>query len=198
MCCLLVSLLSCARKQEDTTNQWDAETSSTILEQGANWIVFSDNANNYSSGFAVYSDEGDEVFWHETFGRDPEFFMISGNLLRVDLPAGTGMRHTWFFDLEQGLVSPMYSNILTIGYGKVAHQPLDMLVVQNIFDVELFYAEFELDSNSWLDLSLDAQEQVLFMSAFRSVEFIDENHLLVEFYNTYGELTQKTFELRAG
>ena len=70
------------------------------------------------------------------------------------------------------------------------------LVVHDMFDPERNRSVFQRDFSPWIDPYEGVLEQAIdFRSPFQKVEFIDENHLYVEYYSSKDELVKETLEV---
>ena len=164
--------------QTETRRQW-------VFNEGPNWKNFMGNGDHY----VVYDNRGNEFFRAEPGDKIAEFTKIGENLLRADTSGGNSLRLTRFFEIEQGLYSPQYSNVLGFGHGKVAYLLLSdtsCFVVHDMFDSESNRYEFFRDFKK------------LFSSNPRPelVEFTDENQLYIEYYNSNDDLVKETLVLK--
>jgi hypothetical protein len=167
---------------------------------GANWRNSSDEGRFY---YVVYDNRGNE-FYRSEFGS-PDFTEVGKNLLRADLPGGTGVRLSRFFEIEKGLYSSEYSNVLALDYGQVAYAKWNdtselvlELIAHDIFDAELNRSVFQLDfwSEGFFSMPEEIQERSIWMLPILALNFISENQLFIEYWNVNSELVEKYLELR--
>ena len=172
-----------------------------VFNRGPNWI----NYDSHGDGYAVYDNKGNEFFRTKPGEKVADFTEIGENLLRADSSGGTGVQITRFFDVEKGLHSPAYCNVLVQDYGRVVYidfepgVPIhDTLVVHDMFDPELNRNSFQRDFGSWhgLKLSMEVLDQLMYPSTVLAIEFTDKHHLYVKYYNNQGELVEETLKLK--
>lgn len=197
-CVLLIAmgLWTCA--SEPNSQMSLAETSLTkqtttlnddqkyVFEEGQNWESYGIGG---IYGYIVYDNEGNELF-RSDYGI-PGFTMIGETLLRTDISGGSGVCDTRLFDIDRGMYSPLYRNVLAIGYGQVVYLDFSSddwpernisLVVHDIFNPEQNHNSFRRDfrMNAWEDPFLV------------TVEFLGKNQLFIEYYNSQDELVKET------
>ena len=170
-------------KPEELTTQTEIRTQ-RIFDEGPNWKhVIGGNAY-----FAVYDNKGNELYREENH-RDPEFTEIGENLLKADVSGGIRSRITRFFEVEQGIYSPEYNNVLAVGYGRIAYlddwqEGISSLVVHDMFDTEsnrfMFKCQIKIDHIA---------------TYIESVEFINKNQLRIEYFNDQDKLMKETLDL---
>ena len=179
---------------EETTTQ-TGTTTIWIFDQGPNWKNFM--GSHSGDHYAVYDNEGNEFFRSEG-EKIAEFTMIDENLLRADSSGGNVMKVTRFFDVEQGLYSPQYINVLGFGYGRVAYWDIGthLLIVHNMFDAELNRNNFQRDFATGPVLPIEVEEGLSTFFSVQTAEFIDENSLFITYYNSQSKLIEETLSLK--
>jgi len=168
----------------------------SVFSEGPNWIVTvrEGPAGTLTYGYIIFDDEGNELVDIQDSGA-PGFTFINENLLRADSPGGNAMGFTRFFDLEHGLYSPEYTNVLLFDYGLVIYRDwrhetdnvfYDMLIVHDMFDPEYNRNEFQRDFRTGVFDDVVPHE----------LRLIDENTLFMAYYNNQNELVEERLKLR--
>ena len=179
--------------QTETRTQW-------VFDEGPNW-KYVIGGNDY---FAVYDNEGRELYREENH-REPKFTEISKNLLKVDVSGGNMQMLTHFFDVEQGICSPKYMNVLEFGYDKVVYMcwrnqdELDLgleLVVHDMFEPQRNRRVFQRDFAFGMTLPIEVKQNTYTWESVQEVRFIDNNTLFVKYYNNQGKLVEETLKLK--
>ena len=191
---LLMTLWACANRRENnivTTEPVKNEYQETILEEEVHWAFFHVVKNDYrivKQGYIVFDLDGSEFF--RCNYSTPWITFINENLLRADSSGGTEMRHTRFFDVEQGLYSPTYSNVEAVDYGLVVYLEWQFgdlfLVVHDMFDPEVNRNAFQRDFRTGVIGYWPLQE----------TRFVDETTLFIVYYNSEFERVEETLVLQ--
>ena len=185
LCCLSVLLLlfSCNNLEETETTENKTHALVTTLTQTIETYYY-DNVAPYFS--AYYENGGRFMIAEDRNGK--EFYRgvdVNGFFIQFDedifihwISGGNGMSARQYFDVEQGLVSPIYPNSIAAGYGKVVYLDdgdYSMLVVRSMFDPEVERVTFKRNFCTYRDI--EVPEADYFVYPFTKAEFIDRNQL---------------------
>jgi len=174
-------------RTSSTRKQIVSDDQRPIFEEGPNWVCLGGGTYDY----IVFDNKGNELFRNK---GTPEFTVIE-DLLRVDVSGGSGMRDTQFFDVEHGVYSPSYRNMLAFEHGLVAYidyspddwlEEVFSLVVHDVFDPERDRIVFRRA------LVVDSVNGV----GFENIVFVNKKQLFIEYYNSKDELVEETLTLR--
>ena len=103
---------------------------------------------------SIYDNMGNLLFSKKNLMKYPEISTITPNIYGVSLQAGTGLSTKWtvFCDVKSGMVSETFYSVLgAMGDRVVYATHLDgkaYIIVQNMFDKEVFYKEIYLKNAS--------------------------------------------------
>jgi len=180
-----------------------------LAASGGNWLIFINE--DLSMGVLVRDRAGNEIYRRQYISHEPQFSnanISSGlNWMKMDMYAGANAMDTRFFDLEQGIYSPIYRNVITEDFGLVLHNEWTcgewpptgehMLVVNDMLDAQLRRTVLELDF--WQfdgeELSIEIQDQLLPGTRFRMAEFVSSTQLYVEYLNVDAEFISQMIEI---
>ena len=109
---------------------------------------------DYTYNYVVKDKNNNILISNEGISREPEINVINEYLLSVSVQAGTGISTRWtiYCDVLNGNVSETYysvlgeydENVVFVNYDNSAY----CIVIQNIFNRELFYKEIVLEDAS--------------------------------------------------
>ena len=158
-----------------------------ITEQGPYWTVF---LTDQRYGYVLYDENGEEFLRDSTpgmFGIE----MLNDSLLQLSISNGNGPPISRFYSIS-GSYSGEYSDVVAIGYGKIAYRSWerDTLIVHEIFAPGSKHDDFKRDFMK--ETPIDEKRRF----PFDVVEFVDENHLRMEYLNSKGELIKELLELK--
>lgn len=118
---------------------------------------------DYTYDYVIKDKNNNILISEERLSREPEINVINENLLSVSVQAGTGLSTRWtiYCDVSKRTISDAYCSVLGEYEENVVYVNYDngmyRIVIQNIFNRELFYRETILE-----DASLAADPVVSF------------------------------------
>ena len=109
---------------------------------------------DYTYDYVIKDKNNNVLISDKGVAREPEINVINENLLSVSVQSGTGISTRWtiYCDVLNGSVSETYysvlgeygENVVYVSYDGSAYR----IVIQNIFNRELFYKEMVLEDSS--------------------------------------------------
>jgi len=167
-------------------------STTSIYETGRYWTIYYDTDGSASKSIIFHDKNGEEIY-HQPLDWTAMVMQIDENLFKIITSGGNGPGSTQFFDVEQGLVSPVYPYVVFADLGKVVHFDADdplMLVVCSMFDSDVDRVTFKRDFCIYLDiinkipsayLTSEASNENSGAYPFTDIEFLDENRLYVKY-----------------
>ena len=145
---------------------------------GPYWTGYEEDGIQY----IIVKDKNGKEFFHDA-ATNGWFEQIDDSIILRKHPGGNEMYSIQYFDVERGLVSPIYWKPCSTGFGKVAHGDLmnsdgQKIVVHDMFDSETNRITFERKGLHWGG-QMWAPEADYTVFPFIKAEFLDENHLHV-------------------
>lgn len=153
--CLLVSILVCIMSAcspytcaEDTSvHQTEYDE---IIDSGKYYCVYKGSITRVY--YNIYDKNGNIALSEET-ERPLEIKMLNDNVVDIAIGVGTGITIHKYYNVEENIFSQEFSYVLSnldemVAYIAVPKEkPMEnrKIIVQNIFDRNLFYKEFLLD-----------------------------------------------------
>jgi hypothetical protein len=121
-----------------------------IIDSGKYYRIYKENYNQVR--YEIYNPEG-KIALSEKTDRPIEINMISDDTIDIGIDMGTGITIHKYYNANENIFSGEFTNVLTnsdkfIAYFDVFKEnPFEnrKVVVQNIFDKNMFYKEFKLD-----------------------------------------------------
>lgn len=121
-----------------------------IIDSGKYYRIYKENDNQVR--YEIYNPEG-KIALSEKTDRPIEINMISDDTIDIGIDMGTGITIHKYYNANENIFSGEFTNVLTnsdklIAYIDVSKEnPLEnrKIVVQNIFDKNMFYKEFKLN-----------------------------------------------------
>lgn len=128
---------------------------------------------NYIYAYQIFDKDGN-ILDEETNITGSVFVEeLADGIVHVIISAGTYARNELFYDTEKGIKSEVFNNVTLVYKRKVVYMDLhgqkNCLVVQDIFDEDLYYQEF------YRDFSPSAVPS----SVLQSANFVEDNLLEV-------------------
>ena len=119
---------------------------------------------DFTYSYEVTSYDGQVLASVDHMPREPHKHYVSPDVIGISIQAGTGLitNYATYFDLENGRVSETFYYVLTAKGDYVVcgdyNDGEPIIIVQNIFDKELYYKEYKLENVSPVasDFALDA------------------------------------------
>lgn len=149
---LLVCVLFCFISACSTCNNTVINESeqTEIIDSGAYYRIYKGNINQVC--YNIYNSEG-EIVLSEKTDRPLEINMINDDIVDIKIGMGTGITIHKYYGVGKNIFSQEFPYVLSnldklIAYIDVPKEkPLEnrKVIVQNIFDKNLFYKEFQLD-----------------------------------------------------
>lgn len=109
---------------------------------------------NKTYSYEVTSYDGQVLALVDNLSRQPKRDYVSTDVIGISVQAGTGLstNQVTYFDLENSRVSKTFNYVLTAKYDYVICADYKdgehIIIVQNIFDKELYYKEYKLENVS--------------------------------------------------
>ena len=121
-----------------------------IIDSGKYYRIYKENDNQVR--YEIYNPEGKIALSKKT-DRPIEINMISDDTIDIGIGMGTGITIHKYYNANENIFSGEFTNVLTnsdklIAYIDVSKEtPFEnrKVVVQNIFDKNMFYKEFKLN-----------------------------------------------------
>lgn len=128
-----------------------------------NWTV--ETVSNFCYIYEVKDNQGNIMLAEDGLNKEPHIETIDKNTVKVWVQTGTGIsaRRTQYCDIENSVVSKKFNSVFCEYEGKTVYHAFrdgeHYVVMQDIFDKDVFYKEFKLDdvSDSPADAVLNAQ-----------------------------------------
>lgn len=127
-----------------------------LIASGRHYCIYR-NSNANSEGitkicYNIYDSNGKSVLFEET-ARPLNITETEDGIINIKIGMGTGISIHKYYSVEKNLFSREFSYVVATENETVAYISIPeggsfkdrKLVVQNIFDKELFYKEFQLD-----------------------------------------------------
>lgn len=158
--CLLICIFSCfiaacsfQKDIEDSSlNEFKTNLSSNkeIVASGKYYRIYKDSKTQVY--YDIYNLNG-EIVLSETTERPLTIDMLSANIVDIGIGMGTGLTVHRYYNVERNLFSQEFSYVLSnlnefvayIDVPKKSSFENRKLIVQNAFDRNSFYKEFQLD-----------------------------------------------------
>ena len=146
--CTFLCLVSSCSQYNDTVNSNLGEKE--IIDSGKYYRVYKSNITQVC--YEIYDTNGKIASSEET-DRPLRINMLNDNIIDIEIGIGTGSTIHKYYDVEKNLFSKDFSYVLTAQNELVAYidvpkeKPFEnrKVIVQNIFDKNLFCKEFQLD-----------------------------------------------------
>ena len=153
-----------------------------IIEEGNNYRILENSQSEY---FCEVIDNSGKIFAKEKVSSLPKFKKMNDNILEMNFGSGNAV-YCQYFDVENKLISEVFGASSAVGYGKIAYMDFLnnqlVLIVQNIFDKNVFYKEFHFD---FPPIAVPA-------NAVLNAKFLNENTLQITYLkgDDYEETTE--------
>ena len=117
---------------------------------GTNYRIYKDNVNQVC--YEIYNSTG-EIVLSEKTDRPLEINIINDDTINIKIGMGTGLSIDKYYSVADNIFSQEFTYVLSnhdrlIAYIDVCKEnPFEnrKIIVQNIFDKNLYYKEYELD-----------------------------------------------------
>lgn len=121
-----------------------------IIDSGTYYRIYKGNINQVC--YDIYNSKG-EIVLSQTTDRPLEINMISDDIIDIKVGMGSGIAIHKYYSICENVFSQEFSYVLSSSDKLIAyiHVPKERpfenrkVIVQNIFDKNLFYKEFQLD-----------------------------------------------------
>lgn len=157
----------------------EIETDYEILIEEDTYYKILGNSDNNSFIYFVFDSNGKTVENGEVKARVPSISYVSDDIIEIRFHGGTFAELCKYYDINNDEMSENFWNPFLIEDGKIVYQSDEKLVVQDIFDENVFYKEFVVD--------------MILTGAPESIEFIDGGKKLEIQYmkqSNYEEVTE--------
>ncbi len=146
--CILFLFLFCFLTSCSINNNYSKQTE--IIDKGTYYCIYKDNTSKIR--YDIYNLEGDVVL-SEKADRPLEIKMINEDIIDIKTGIGTGISLHRYYSVSHNIFSQDFSYVLSdcdnliayIGIPKENPMKKRKVIVQNIFDKNMFHREFELD-----------------------------------------------------
>lgn len=147
---LLVCVLFCFISACSTCNTANNESKKTeIIDSGTHFRIY--KGNNNQVYYNIYNSEGGIVLSEKT-DSPLEINMINDDIIDIEIGMGTGITIHKYYGVDENIFSQEFTYVLSnqdklIAYIDVPKEkPFEnrKIIVQNIFDKNLFYKEYQL------------------------------------------------------
>lgn len=136
-------------KEPNESNIYQSENK-TIIDSGKYYRIYKTNITEVS--YDIYNSKG-EVVLSETTDRPLEIDMINDEIIDISTGMGTGLAIHKYYSVEQELFSEEFSYVVAnfndlvayIGFSQEGGFENRKVIVQNIFDKNLFFKEYQLN-----------------------------------------------------
>lgn len=122
--------------------------------------------------YSVYDNKRKRFYHEEKIYKEPTVKRINKNMIQVGWGAGTGVYIARYFDVQNSRVSEVFITPRDEYNTKIIRFEYNKVVIQDMFDSNDYYEE----TLPLLDVA-DAN------TAIFSAKFINENELLIKYYN---------------
>ena len=139
-------------KDEELTTDYSVSVpvtkESETVESESCYTVIDNGDSTYT--YEIRDNKGNMLLYESLCMSEPHIEMLSDNLLSCMIQSGTGAisRYTFYVNVETGAVSKSFNCVYDEYNGRIAYflylNSNHYMVVQDIFDNEVFYKEFEL------------------------------------------------------
>jgi len=157
---LLVSIICCfvsacafdnnfEEKEPNESNIYKPENR-TVIDSGKYYRIYKSNITEVD--YDIYNSKG-EVVLSGTTDRPLEISMINNEIIDISIGMGTGLAIHKYYSVEQELFSEEFSYVVAnfndlvayIGFSQEGGFENRKVIVQNIFDRNLFFEEYQLN-----------------------------------------------------
>ncbi|MEL4106284.1 hypothetical protein AAFA46_05510 [Oscillospiraceae bacterium WX1] len=160
-----------------------ANTGTTVSSNQDQKISDYYEVSKVENGYIVYLfDKNKNIVSMEELPREPYISIIDNNI-RITESLGSPLNYSYFYDVKTNKISPIYENVLLIGYGNVVYMKNKQLIISNIYDASILYQEVKRNFSNTAVPS----------SAILSLNFVDSNKLEIDYLK--GENFTETTEI---
>lgn len=139
VCILICFLSACSPNKE-------------IIESGKYYSIYKEKESATQVCYNIYNSNGETVL-SESTSRPLTIEMIDNETVGIEIGMGTGISIHRFYNAKENVFSQDFSYVVANSNGLIAYiyvpkeTPFEnrKIVVQSIFDRDVFYKEFELD-----------------------------------------------------
>lgn len=183
--CILFCFMSACSPYKDTINSSLHESEyNEIIDSGKYYRIYKGNATQVC--YNIYDSNG-KIVLSETTERPLKINMLNDNIVDIRIGMGTGNAVHKYYNAERGVFSDNFSYVLSnlnelVAYIYVPEKNAfdnRKVVVQNVFDRNLLYKEYQLNFSNVDTPVIDAA-------------FSDDGTVLTVVYLSGTEQTEKT------
>lgn len=146
--CILLCFISACSPYKSTLNNEPEQIE--IIDSGTYYCIYKGNDNQVC--YNIYNSEG-EIVLSETADSPLEINMINDDIIDIESGMGTGITIHKYYGVRENIFSKGFTYVLSnqdklIAYIDVPKEnPFEnrKIIVQNIFDKNLFYKKYQLD-----------------------------------------------------
>lgn len=156
--CILICFISACSPYKDVVESSEKETimdrfeDREIIDSGKYYRIYSYKKSITKVYYNIYNSKG-EIVLSETTDRPLIIEMLNNDIVDIKIDMGTGITIHRYYDVEENVFSQDFQYVLSnfnelVAYIDVQKEnPFEnrKVIVQNIFDRDSFYKEFQLD-----------------------------------------------------
>jgi len=143
----LFFMIGCSSYENDMNN---VSNQLEIIDSGEYYRIYKENTNILS--YDIYGLNG-EIILSEKTERPLEINMLTDSIVDIKIGMGTGIAVHTYYNVKEDVFSRNFTYVISSSDDLIAYidvqkeQPFKnrKIVIQNIFNVNLFYKEFLLD-----------------------------------------------------
>ena len=117
-----------------------------IVEETKNYkVIVSENEKTTEYHYWIFDNSGN-IIHEDIYYKNPNISYLSSDIIQKHTGGGNVSQYQ-FFNIEKGLISPIYDNPGLIDNGKIVYMAFEndqiKLIVRDLFDESIFYKEYE-------------------------------------------------------
>lgn len=148
-CLLFCSISSCSRYNSGNDGYFDKTEYNEIIDSGKYYCIYDGDA---AQCYVIYDKNGEIVLSEET-DRPLSINMLNSDIVDIKVGMGSGLTIHKYYNGVNNVFSEEFTYVLTASDELVAYIDIPKensmenrkVVVQNIFDKNLFYKDFQID-----------------------------------------------------
>ena len=118
--------------------------------------------------YPLYNLKGDKIYEEKNLSGEPIVKQLKSGIIKVIIPAGTGVSQTRYYDYKTEKISEIYNTPWDESENKLIRFENNKAIVQNMFDTKL-YQEIKLDMKNVADPN----------SAVKEAGFVENNKVKI-------------------
>lgn len=113
--------------------------------------------------------------------KEPAVHELPNNIIRFTISVGSPANYTFFYDVNNNLVSPTFFNVLLYDNNKVVYAEEGKIVISDPFDKGVYFEE----------ITRDFSPTAVPSSAIQEVKFLESGNLHIEYLKGKEYIVQK-------